>query len=364
MEIKYLIFPVVLGVCSAAFGQVIDYGLSVSDGAGGVQVLHFGLAPTATDGIDPALGEAELPPMPPNGIFDARFVGDDIGLNLGQGSLEDYRQGDGTTVGSRVHEIKYQVGTGTIIKIDWNWPAGITGRLQDLITGTLIDISMSATGEYTVANPGGFARLKMTVQYDHPLPIQLSSFTGAVCGPHTVGLYWETLSEIHNYGFIVQRRTLNEELFEDIPGSFTGGEGTSSASRRYSYKDTLASTGWSSYRLRQLDLDGTSHFSEAIQVESGASATVQTPNAFGLSQNYPNPFNPTTTIRYGLPSRSHVTLTVFNTLGQQVATLVNESEEAGYHDVRFDGSGLASGMYFYRLQAGSFVQTKELLLLR
>jgi hypothetical protein len=83
-----------------------------------------------------------------------------------------------------------------------------------------------------------------------------------------------------------------------------------------------------------------------------------------LDQNYPNPFNPSTTIRYGLPSMAHVTLSIFNTLGQQVATLVNETQDAGYHDARFDASGLASGVYFYRIVAGSFVKTKTLLLLR
>jgi hypothetical protein len=85
---------------------------------------------------------------------------------------------------------------------------------------------------------------------------------------------------------------------------------------------------------------------------------------FSLQQNYPNPFNPSTNIRYALPQRSYVTLVVYNTLGQQVATVVNESEDAGYHDVRFDGSGLASGVYFYRIQAGTFVQAKKLVVLR
>jgi hypothetical protein len=88
------------------------------------------------------------------------------------------------------------------------------------------------------------------------------------------------------------------------------------------------------------------------------------PSEFRLLQNYPNPFNPSTTIRYGLPNRSHATLTVFNTLGQQVTVLENGEREAGYHEVRFDGSRLASGVYLYRLQAGSFVQTRKLLLLK
>ena len=88
------------------------------------------------------------------------------------------------------------------------------------------------------------------------------------------------------------------------------------------------------------------------------------PAEIRLWQNYPNPFNPSTTIRYGLPSRSHVTLTVFNTLGQQVATLVQGEQEAGYHEAVFDASGLASGVYLYRLQAGDFIQTRSLLLIR
>jgi Carboxypeptidase regulatory-like domain/Secretion system C-terminal sorting domain len=88
------------------------------------------------------------------------------------------------------------------------------------------------------------------------------------------------------------------------------------------------------------------------------------PSEFGLSQNYPNPFNPRTTIRYEVPQKSRLTLSVYNLLGQQVSILVQGEQEAGHHEVRFDGSNLASGVYFYRLQAGSFVETKKLLLLK
>ncbi|HUI64264.1 MAG TPA: T9SS type A sorting domain-containing protein [Bacteroidota bacterium] len=88
------------------------------------------------------------------------------------------------------------------------------------------------------------------------------------------------------------------------------------------------------------------------------------PNSFGLEQNYPNPFNPTTTIRYSLPQKAYVNLIVYNSIGQKVSTLVQETQAPGYHEVKFDGTNLASGVYFYRIQTKSFIQTKKVLLLR
>jgi len=88
------------------------------------------------------------------------------------------------------------------------------------------------------------------------------------------------------------------------------------------------------------------------------------PSAVRLYQNYPNPFNPSTTIRYELPHSSRVSLKVYNTLGQEVATLVSETKPAGVHTVQFEAGSLASGVNFYRLQAGNFVETKTLVVLR
>jgi hypothetical protein len=107
--------------------------------------------------------------------------------------------------------------------------------------------------------------------------------------------------------------------------------------------------------------------------------SIPLPETWVLEQNYPNPFNPSTTIRYGAPAAAHVSLTLFNTLGQQVAVLQDGDREAGYHEVQFDAHGLPSGVYFYRILvrpsdsvlgrdsrggAGGFVQTKRLVLLR
>ena len=88
------------------------------------------------------------------------------------------------------------------------------------------------------------------------------------------------------------------------------------------------------------------------------------PKEFKLEQNFPNPFNPTTKIQYQLPQDSRVTLKVYDILGSEVATLVNEEQEAGYKEVQFNGNNIASGMYVYRLQAGDFISTKKMMLLK
>jgi hypothetical protein len=126
------------------------------------------------------------------------------------------------------------------------------------------------------------------------------------------------------------------------------------------------------------DVRGTTYRGNCIYVGHGAKAVYfdavdltldvedrqGLPSTCALFQNYPNPFNPSTTIRYGLPNRSHVSLTVFNTLGQQIALLQNGEQEAGYHEVKFDASGLSSGVYLCRLTAGTFVQTQKMVVVR
>jgi hypothetical protein len=114
-------------------------------------------------------------------------------------------------------------------------------------------------------------------------------------------------------------------------------------------------------------VDGVVYWSDSMRVyvpTVGVVNGAEIPTSFALEQNYPNPFNPATTIKYALPARSRVTLAVFNTLGQQVATLVEGEMEGGHHEVTFDASSLASGVYLYRLTAGDYVQARRLVLLR
>jgi hypothetical protein len=112
------------------------------------------------------------------------------------------------------------------------------------------------------------------------------------------------------------------------------------------------------YRLKQIDFDGQFEYSNVIEVDAGL------PKVFALEQNYPNPFNPSTVMSYQLPVASNVSLKVYDVLGREVATLVNGRQEAGRYSVSFNAASFASGVYFYRLQAGNFVQTKKMMLVK
>jgi hypothetical protein len=125
------------------------------------------------------------------------------------------------------------------------------------------------------------------------------------------------------------------------------------------------STYW--WRVKACNAAGWGSFSDVWRFSisvTGIAIQNLVPASYQLDQNYPNPFNPSTTIRYGLPHESQVTLMVYNTLGQVVSQIVSGEREAGYHEVRFDATGLSSGVYFYRLTAGDFVRTRKLLLAR
>jgi hypothetical protein len=138
---------------------------------------------------------------------------------------------------------------------------------------------------------------------------------------------------------------------------------------------TAVNTGLTYPRVQSLAVLGTNLFAGTYgggvwrrplseMITSVEPATSQMPLQFSLCQNYPNPFNPSTTITFELPQASQVTLSVFDLLGREVSMLVNERRDAGVHAVNFDGSNLASGVYLYRLQAGSYVETRKLVLVR
>ncbi|MEP0860054.1 MAG: T9SS type A sorting domain-containing protein [Ignavibacterium sp.] len=192
-----------------------------------------------------------------------------------------------------------------------------------------------------------------------PIPVELSSFTATVTG-NEVQLNWTTVTETNNKGFEVQRSVILGEkrnLYWESIG-FVNGKGTSTEINNYSYNDKNLKSGKYSYRLKQIDYDGSFKYSDEIYVN------IENLKTFSLEQNYPNPFNPSTKISWQSPVSSWQTLTVYDILGNEVTTLVDEYREAGIYEVEFDAENLSSGIYFYKLQAGNFIDTKKMILMR
>jgi len=198
------------------------------------------------------------------------------------------------------------------------------------------------------------------------LPVELSSFTASVV-KSDVMLQWSTATEMNNYGFDVERRTTSLMSSPNYGGNaaggwqkigFAAGHGTSNSPQHYSYADRL-SAGTYAYRLKQIDRDGKFEYSQTVEVSAAI-----TPKEFGLEQNYPNPFNPTTMLNYQLTMNSQVSLKIYDAIGREVATLVNEVKDAGTYSAQFDGARLSSGIYFAKLTSDSKTQIRKLMLIK
>lgn len=225
----------------------------------------------------------------------------------------------------------------------------LTFRSEDYPNGSYSMDMIIATND--PANPVITVPLLMEVF----IPVELTSFN-AETSRDEVRLSWETATETNNMGFDVERKLKGSE--EWTIAGFVDGKGTSVEKSLYSFTDKGLTAASYEYRLKQVDFDGSFEYSKVIEIEVGI------PSEFVLEQNYPNPFNPSTTIQFGLPVESDVKLTVYNSLGQTVALLVNTKMPAGFHYVNFDASKLASGTYIYRLEAGEKIQTKKMLLMK
>ena len=200
-----------------------------------------------------------------------------------------------------------------------------------------------------------------TIIEDDPVPVELSNFSLSV-NRNNVELTWETSSETNNHGFIIERRRVNsnsDSKWMEI--GFVQGKGTSTEINKYRFVDSPTLNGVYNYRLKQVDFNGSFEYSKEVEV------SVMVIEDFALMQNYPNPFNPSTVIKYQVAEGSHTTLKVYDVLGREVITLVNEEQTAGEYEVEFLISkdlSLSSGFYFYQLRAGNFIQTRKMIYLK
>ncbi len=195
------------------------------------------------------------------------------------------------------------------------------------------------------------------------VPVELTTFSANLI-ENKVSLNWATATETNNSGWEIQQGTTpltlpvngeTKERWRKV--GFVAGKGTTTEKQSYSFSVSGLTGSKAEFRLKQIDANGSVSYSNVLTVDL-------IPSKFELSQNYPNPFNPNTAIRFSLPVAGHVELAVYNMLGQKIMTLVNGEKEAGYHIFSFDGRNLASGSYFYVLNAGNFHSVKKFMLMK
>ena len=189
---------------------------------------------------------------------------------------------------------------------------------------------------------------------DIVLPVELSSFSASVKASDVI-LHWNTVTEKNSFNFEVERKCAGNS-WNKI--SELKGAGNSNFPKSYSYTDRRLKNGSYSYRLKMTDNDGTFRYSNEVYTK------ISIPGTFGISQNYPNPFNPGTTINFSLPIASYVTLSIYNSMGQEVENLISKELGAGDYTREWNAASFASGVYYYRIKAGNFMETKKLLLLK
>lgn len=192
----------------------------------------------------------------------------------------------------------------------------------------------------------------------NPLPVQLSEFTLTNIGDRII-LKWKTETEINNFGFEVERERVQEKIengeWQKI--GFINGNGNSNTPKSYSFTDYNVKAGQYFYRLKQIDNDGQYEYTDIIGVHI-------IPASFKLEQNYPNPFNPVTIISYELPIECSVKIKIFDSLGREIAKIVDEEKEAGRYEVEFDASKFASEVFYCSMEAENYNETKKMILLK
>lgn len=231
------------------------------------------------------------------------------------------------------------------------------GQVAVDYAGNLIYFENSNEQILVIAPPSGPNSMTMTALDPlvilEQLPVELNALSAKVVGK-AINLIWSTATETNNRGFEIQRKAAGNDF---VAVGFVQGKGTTTQLQRYSFVDNDVQAGTYQYRLKQIDLDGSYSISSIVEI------SITAPVEFSLAQNYPNPFNPSTTINFSLAKESNVNLKVFDLLGQEIISLVNnEFMTTGSYSYKFDASKLASGTYIYRLEAGDFVQTKKMTL--
>ena len=251
--------------------------------------------------------------------------------------------------------------------ITFNVTAEGSAMIEHSSQGATLTITGSGLGSSVVtitATDGDFTTKAISVQFDEQVAVELSSFVGEVVEKRVV-LNWATVSQTNNAGFRVLRST-DRETYE-VVSELIAGAGTTDQLMDYTFEDAdLPAVELVYYVLEQIDIDGTVHRSDPIEVLLGARFLLPTEFA---SSVYPNPFNPSTTISYDLPVDADVSIVIYDAIGQEIRQLVSEYRAAGRYNVRWDskdhfGRSVGSGVYIAKIKAGQHTALQKMLLLK
>jgi len=296
-----------------------------------------------------------------NELQDIQFVNENIGFAGGSSSKFIFTSDGGQTWTLRNSGIFMDLYGIYFQDTEIGWAVSIAGTIFFTTNGGITWTSQPCGSAFTLREAhflyqgrgwtvGDNGTIAMYNNPNFPLPVELISFSAAVI-QNNVKLSWGTSTEINNQGFEIERQALNQYSStansDFVKIGFVQGNGTTSENHSYSFDDKHLSPNKYSYRLKQIDFDGT-----YIYYNLASEIVIEQPQNFSLSQNYPNPFNPSTKISWHSPVDAWQTLKVYDILGNEIAVLVDGFKPAGFYEVEFSASsGQASGIYFYKFQA-------------
>lgn len=287
------------------------------------------------------------------GTQDPNYYGIVALSGLSGGTITDIFPGTTTTIRNEIYLLINNIYDSTSSTRLGDFRTYVGSGPYTFAPGQTIDVAFAIVVGTNLADLQSTADAAILKYNNFILPVELSSFTANVTLNGDVELQWITETEINNHGFEIERRTQNGNY---LTIGFVKGNGTITERKYYSYTDKNLEPGKYFYRLKQIDFNGAYEYSNEIEVD------VIPVKEFALHQNYPNPFNPTTKISWQSPVSSHQTLKVFDILGNEIATLVNEFREAGRYEITFDGSQLPSGVYFIKLITDYQTDVKKMIL--
>ncbi|MCW8803114.1 MAG: YCF48-related protein, partial [Ignavibacteriaceae bacterium] len=321
--------------------------------------------------IDGGLNWTQQNPNLSGKIFKIEFCDISSGFALAQGGIILKTDNGGSTWNTIYDDPYYELYNLSFFNSSRGWSCGQYGYIYRTTNGgyswqpqfnspyiNLRSVSIIDSNIVFSVGDDGVILLTTNGGQGPPVPVELISFTAFSNGDEVV-LNWSTSTELNNHIFEIQRRLEDQEFYTI---GHVEGYGTTTEHHDYLYIDKNVEKGIYCYRLKQLDYIGSIKYSNEIEVDVSGLLW------FHLTQNFPNPFNPVTSIQYVVGSQSLVTLKVYDILGNEIATLVNEEKQPGTYEVEFNSSSIkhlpSSGIYFYQLKAGDYIETKKMVLIK